>query len=102
MYFLLEIEGTKIVEIQVLQDVEGLELAENQKTIEISDDVIANKVLNNYDRVTVKPIAGGGISLDLGDAEEEPRVRMIQPSDWIRKVRPALMRAATTTHLFNA
>lgn len=102
MYFLLEIEGSKITEITVLQTVEGRELAGNQKVIEITDDATANKVLNNYDRVTVQPIAGGGIKLELGDAEEEPRVRMIQPSDWIRKVRPALMRAATTTHLFNA
>ena len=62
------------------------------------DDSFINLVLNDpgkvYEDKRTRQIITTG-------AQGEPHVRHIPLADWKVRVRPALMRAAETTHLFN-
>ena len=100
MYFLLTVESNKIVEVELLQDAEGVTKETNQYLYETDSDSVANALLNDYSKVTVS-IRSGKVELGFDGTSEDVHVRRIAPENWITKVRPALMRAATTTHLFN-
>lgn len=63
------------------------------------DDSFINLVLNDPGKVFEDKRTGQIITTG---AQGEPHVRHIPLSDWKVRVRPALMRAAETTHLFNA
>ena len=63
------------------------------------DDEFTNLVLNDPGKVYEDKRTGQIITTG---AQGEPHVRHIPLADWKVRVRPALMRAAETTHLFNA
>ena len=70
------------------------------------DDVVINCLVNDQEKVTITSVPSGDNSLNLvelnfASASEEPSARKIADADWRLRCRPAFMRAATTTHLFN-
>ena len=62
------------------------------------DDEFINLVLNDPGKVFEDKRTGQIITTG---AQGEPHVRYLPPASWKIRVRPALMRAAETTHLFN-
>lgn len=101
MYFLLTINAGKIVKVELLQDSTNVAKEADQYLWETTNESEANALLNNYDKVSVT-IGTTSVVLGFDGVSESVHGRSITPSSWIRKVRPALMRASTTTHLFNA
>lgn len=65
------------------------------------DDEFINLVLNDPGKVFLNKRTHPSQIITTG-AQGEPHVRHIPLADWKVRVRPALMRAAETTHLFNA
>ena len=116
MYFVLKvmklnIDGTivsKIVHVNALQ-IKPTSLTnangEGDYLFETSDDVQINKLINDQEKVVVTAPAGTNtlsyVTLNFAAASQEPTARKIAASDWKVRVRPAFMRACTTTHLFN-
>lgn len=78
-----------------------LDLGMNYRCVEVedtaTDNSFVNKCLNDPDHVTL--VNGSIVYGD--DSSEDVHHRAIQLSEWKIRVRPALMRATTTTNLFN-
>ena len=68
---------------------------------EVDNDAVVNKILNDYENVEVT-FPAGKLKLTPTGTVEEANARKSDLTEWKKRVRPALMRAATTTHLFNA
>lgn len=101
MYFLLTVESGKISKVELLQDSTNVRKDSNQYLWETDSDSEANALLNNYDKVSVT-IGTSSVVLGFDGVPESVHGRRIPYGSWIKKVRPALMRSSTTTHLFNA
>lgn len=105
----LNIDGqdvVKIIKVDALQAVPvSIESDPEDTTVvyEVENDAELNKLLNDYESIEVQVDgAGAFVSIDTSAAGDDVHCRKIPLSDWKVRVRPALMRAATTTNLFNA
>lgn len=70
----------------------------------IGTDVNLNKLVNDYEHLGVSLKDEEGVKsliINFDSASEDTHVRKIDAEDWKPKTRPALMRAATATNLFN-
>lgn len=100
----------KITEVEVLQndpaESEVIHSSGEGKYLHtLSNDKLINKLLNDYGNVGVTVSVVGAVeslNLTFDTASEDPHSRRVLPANWEPKTRPALMRAATTTHFFNA
>ena len=117
MYFVLKIMnlnigGTnvkKIVHVHALQ-VKPTSLTnhsgEGDFLYQTDEEMLINQLLNDQENVIVRTVPTTDnslnvVTLDFGSASDEPSARKINDADWKVRVRPAFMRAATTTHFFN-
>ena len=80
------------------ESMEGLGDAVAAVQHDADTDEFINQVLNDPGKVYADRRTGQIVTTG---AEGEPHVRYIPPSGWKIRVRPALMRAAETSHLFN-
>jgi len=92
---------TGIIAVEIVNDTFETPIADDEFIYEVSDDGLANKILNDYENVSVS-VSGRILDITPNGDEENACARKINLSEWKKRVRPALMRAATTTHLFNA
>lgn len=105
MILLLNVlSGGKIGNVELLQTPKSYVSGKNgvgEYQFETESDDTINTVLNNYQACTVQfnatKTAVDRIELVEGDYHS----RHITDANWKSHVRPALMRAATTTNLFN-
>lgn len=102
MKFLVKYKETlgvrTIVQVETLLK-EDVTPGADEIVCELNDDAKINKLLNDFSHVRVDK-SGSTWVLDTSSASEDTHVR--KATSWRPLTRLALMRAATTTHLFNA
>ena len=80
---------------------------EGKYLYETDNDVYINKLLNDHENVGITSVPTGVntlnlLRLDFNNASEDVGSRAVPSSVWKIRTRPALMRAASTIHFFNA
>ena len=117
MYFVLKIMnlnigGTDVKKIVHVSSVQVKPTAltnhggEGDYLFQADDDATINCLINDQESVVVGSVPSADnsltpVTLNFSSASQEPSARKIADADWKVRVRPAFMRAATTTHLFN-
>ncbi len=96
-------EGNKITKVELVHSTEGIAIPTGTYAYNVDNEALCNAILNNYDKCTVTLNAARTEIQDIGyaSASDNYHGRKIAAGDWIKRVRPALFRAATTTNLFN-
>lgn len=96
-------EGNKITKVELVYSTEGIAIPTGTYAYNVDNEALCNAILNNYDKCTVTLNAGRTEIQDIGYASATGNChgRKISAGDWVKRVRPALFRAATTTNLFN-
>lgn len=99
---------SELVQVELVNDAEiDMSLLDDSEYVFRTDsDETCNALLNDYTRCAVILDASTKTVKEVSFASPEDGTtyhnRFIPDEDWIKRVRPALFRAATTTNLFNA
>jgi hypothetical protein len=101
---------SELVQVELVNDAEidmSL-LDESEYVFRTDSDETCNALLNDYSKCAVvldastKTVKEVSFASPVDGATSDYHNRFIPDEDWVKRVRPALFRAATTTNLFNA
>lgn len=99
---------SELVQVELVNDAEiDMSLLDDSEYVFRTDsDDVCNALLNDYSKCVVILDASTKTVKEVSFAAPEDgstyHNRFIPDEDWVKRVRPALFRAATTTNLFNA
>lgn len=99
---------SELVQVELVNDAEiDMSLLDDSEYVFRTDsDDVCNALLNDYSKCAVILDASTKTVKEVSFVAPEDgstyHDRFIPDEDWVKRVRPALFRAATTTNLFNA
>jgi len=95
----------KIMQVELLQSsivaLSSTNEHEGTFLFETDDESLINRILNDYEHCTPVFTDNNLTGINVSEAGDDPDSRKIPDGNWKVRVRPALLRAATTTHFFN-